>query len=67
MDKHNQVNRPVKRIKPPVREFELFEFIRTAILEKILLAASLKVKGVHGHPSWVLQSPYDLKVKPITI
>jgi hypothetical protein len=60
-------NRPAKRINPPVRGFKLFEFIRTAILEKILLAASSKVKGVHGHPSWVLQSPYDLKARPIII
>jgi hypothetical protein len=37
-------NRPAKRINPPVGGLKLFEFIRTAILEKILLAASLKVK-----------------------
>jgi hypothetical protein len=61
------VDLPEKCIDPPVLGFKLFEFIRTAILEKILLAASLRVKGVHGHPSWVLQSPHDLKDRLIII
>jgi hypothetical protein len=36
-------------------------------LEKLLVAASLKVKKVRRYPGWVLERTYNLKDRPIEI
>jgi hypothetical protein len=64
----NPVNRPSKgRIKPPVNEFALLESVDPVTLDKLLTAASLRVKRVKRYPGYIIQRTYNLKNRPIQI
>jgi len=74
-DKYAKLNRekkvkgrPGKNLAPlgfPLMEAAMAH--GTASLEKLLIAASLKVKRVKRHPGWVLQRTYNLKNRIIEI
>lgn len=60
-----QRNAPAKRIKPPAMPFALLESIDPKTLDKLLTAASFKLKRVKRFPGWVLQRTYNLKNRPV--
>ena len=64
-DKTKKDPRPAKRIKPPRFEFALMESIKPEILDKLLTAASMKIKRVKRYPGWILQQTYNLKNRPL--
>jgi len=64
-DKNKKDPRPANRIKPPKYEFALMESVRSEVLDKLLTAASLKVKRVKRYPGWILQSTYNLGRRPL--
>jgi hypothetical protein len=59
------INRPAKRIRPPALPMPLLESIDPVTLDKLLTAASLKVKRVKRYPNWVLQTVYNLGRRPL--
>jgi hypothetical protein len=59
------INRPANRIRPPVLEMPLLESVDPVTLDKLLTAASLKVKRVKRYPGWVLQTVYNLGRRPL--
>jgi len=64
-DKTKKDPRPANRIKPPRFEFALLESIKPDVLDKLLTAASMKVKRVKRYPGWILQTTYNLKNRPL--
>lgn len=59
---------PTRRVKAPVFAFALMESVNDRkALDKLLIAASLKVKKVRRYPGWILQQTYNLKNRPIQI
>lgn len=55
------------KIKPPALGFALLESIPAAQLDKLLTAASFKLKRVKRYPGWILQRTYKLGNRPIQI
>lgn len=55
------------RIKPPKFQFAMLESLDIQTLDKLLTAASLRLKGVSRFPGWILQRTYNLKNRPIEI
>ena len=64
-DRTKKDPRPANRIKPPKHELPLLESIKADTLDKLLTAASLKVKRVKRYPGWILQSTYNLGRRPL--
>jgi len=65
----NQAKQPrgQKKIRQPELPFALLESIPAKQLDKLLTAASFKLKKVKRYPGWVLQRTYNLKGRPIEI
>jgi len=55
------------RIKPRAMKFQLIEELSPAVIDKLLTASSLSVKGAKRYPGYTIQAVYNLKQRPIQI
>lgn len=67
LNREKKVRRPDKPIKPAPSGFKLFDMLDGEDLDRLMLAASLKVKRVRRAPGWVIVKVYNLKDRPLVL